>query len=263
MLPGLHHAIVGPDQQGALPHDAIEPCATVTAAGNHMVAQAPMVGANHEHSVARNSRTEPAAVVTSGGGGGGLFVTGGRENNIPRRADQEPAATVTAAHCGGGLSMIGGNREHNQARDASREPAPVVTTAEGGGLYAITGADGFLVQVAGNTFERPGYTRAWPVSSPAPTQSTTPERALVMPPLEQDGLAISRDAVIASYYGTGDNVRPAIEPSATQTAVDRHALLVPAGGTRQQQIVDASVEPSPTRLTRDSHAVTHGSQHTG
>lgn len=98
---GLHHAIVGPDQEGALPHDAVEPCATVTAAGNHMVAHAPFVDANHEHSVPRDAGREPAAVLTASGGGGGLFmVGGGRQNNVARVAGAEPSATVTAAHCG-------------------------------------------------------------------------------------------------------------------------------------------------------------------
>jgi hypothetical protein len=255
---GQHHAIVGPDQEGALPRDTINPCATVTAAGNHFVSQAPLVGANHQNSVPRDAGSEPAAVVTAGAGGGGLFmVGGGRENNLPRDASEEPSATVTAAHSGGGLFMVGANREHNIPRDAASGPAPVLTTAEGGGLYAIAGADGFLVQVAGNTFERPGYTRAWPVTSPAPTQSATPERALVMPPAAaEDGFAIPPDAVVASYYGSGSNVRRVTEPAATQTAVDRHALLVPAGGTRQRQTVDASCEPSPTRMTRDSYALT-------
>jgi DNA (cytosine-5)-methyltransferase 1 len=229
---GQHHAIVGPDQEGALLRDAGNPCATVTAAGNHIVSEAPLIGANHEHSVPRDAASEPAAVLTAGSGGGGLFmVGGGRENNIPRHADAEPSATVTAAHSGGGLFMVGANREHKEPRDAGSEPGPVLGSAGGGELHAVESNEGMLVQVAGHTFERPGssYTRAWPVGLPAPTQSATLERALVAPPVEGDGFAISPDAVIASYYGTGENVRSVTLPAGTQTAVDRHSLLAPPG----------------------------------
>ena len=105
---GQHHAVVGPDQEGALARDASNPAATVTAASNTFVSHAPVIGANHENSVGRDCSREPSAAVTAGGGGGGLFmVGGGRENNRPRPAEGEPSATVTAAHSGGGLFMLG------------------------------------------------------------------------------------------------------------------------------------------------------------
>lgn len=38
-----------------------------------------------------------------------------------------------------------------------------------------------LVAAAGNTYERPGYTRAWPLDGPAPVQTTTAQHAVVVP----------------------------------------------------------------------------------
>lgn len=214
---GLHHAIVGPDQEGAVPRQATQPCATVTAAGNHMVAQPPpLIGANHENSRARPAAREPAAVLTAGAAGGGLYlVGGGRENNRPRDSSVEPAATVTAAHSGGGLYMV-----------APANPGGGDPTADcHAGLSGVPGADGFLVQVAGNTFEREGYTRAWPLQGPSPTQSTTQERGVVLPPGGRR--RASDEALIASYYGNGTNARAVSQPAGTQTAKDRHALLSP------------------------------------
>lgn len=287
---GQHHAVVGPDQRGAVPHDSsVDVSGTVTAAGNTFVAAVPIVGANRDGSIPRESDREPSAVMTAGATGGLFMVGGGREHNVPRDASGAPAPTATAAHCGGGLFMVGGMRDTNVPRDSASEsgptvtggcggggvyvlggnrtnntprnprsnPSATVTTAEGGGLFAAGLPDGMLVDVGGHTYERcgPGTIRARDLNDPAPTQSTTLHRAVVgTPPREGGDFAIPEDAYLAAYNGSGDNIRRVTDPAGAQTANDRHALLVPAGGTRQTQVPDASVNPAPTRMTRDTFA---------
>lgn len=228
---GNHHAIVGPDQEGAIAREtAHQPVATVTTKGNHMV----LVGPN-------------------------------RTNNVARDGSIHPAATVTTAE-GGGLFAV---------QTTSRD---------------------MIVQVSGNTYERPGtdYVRAWPLDAPAPTQSTSLERGVlqerqaILPPgsnspardiddspaptqvttvrpsllggvpVEERGFAVPPDEVgyLTSYYGQPGPSRSLNEPAGTQTTRDRHAVLIPAGGTRQRQLVDIDQGPSPTRLTRDTYALT-------
>lgn len=225
---GTHHAIVGPDQRGALAREAEnQPVSTVTTKGNHMV-------------------------------------------------------------------LVGANRTNNHARDASCHPAATVTTAEGGSLFAVqTTSRDMLVQTGGNTFERPGsgYVRAWSLDAPSPTQSTSLERGVLqeqmilppssnaaarsahespaptqvttvrpsllgVPPVQERGFAIPAEAMLTSYYGTSGPARSlSRQPAGTQTARDRHAVLIPAGGTYQQQITDVDASPSPTRMARDTYAL--------
>ena len=114
---GQHHAIVGPDQRGAVPHDSnVDASAAVTAAGNTFVAAAPQA---------------PTAEQLH------VMVGGARENNVPRDAGRNAAATVTAAHCGGGLYMVGGMRDTNALRDARRSRPDVTGGCGGGGVYVV------------------------------------------------------------------------------------------------------------------------------
>jgi DNA (cytosine-5)-methyltransferase 1 len=71
-----------------------------------------------------------------------------------------------------------------------------------------------LIAVYGNTFERDGYTRAWPVTAPTPAQTTTNERALVIP-------------VGRSNDPDGRRARPVVEPMFTQTSRQEFGLALP------------------------------------
>ena len=82
----------------------------------------------------------------------------------------------------------------------------------------VTETRAMLVQAAGNAWDRAaagGYVRAKPISEPLWTQSGTAETALV-----------------TSYYGREDAVRPTSDPMATVTGDPRHALVVPVNGGR-------------------------------
>jgi DNA (cytosine-5)-methyltransferase 1 len=76
-----------------------------------------------------------------------------------------------------------------------------------------------------------------------------------------DLAAGSDRAYLAAYNGSGHNMRLAVEPAGTQVASDRHALLVPSGGTRQDTAVWIGDNPSSTRLTRDTHALVQLAEH--
>lgn len=69
-----------------------------------------------------------------------------------------------------------------------------------------------IVQGAGNTFERPGYTRAWPVTMPIPTQATTQQHALVV------------DTAYA--YREGHYGQPVSDPMGALTTAYTRGLLV-------------------------------------
>ncbi len=69
-----------------------------------------------------------------------------------------------------------------------------------------------LAQIAGHTFERPGYARIWPVDRPSPAMTTTLAHALVLP----------------IHHGPkGPGARPITIPWPTQTGRQEHALVVP------------------------------------
>lgn len=58
--------------------------------------------------------------------------------------------------------------------------AATIERIERGLLKARTRKPALVVQVGGNTFERPGYARAWPVEDPLKTVTKTSDRALVV-----------------------------------------------------------------------------------
>jgi site-specific DNA-cytosine methylase len=266
---GQHHAVVGPDQRGAVPHDSsIDVVGTVTAAGNTFIAAVPisgepsrpdvMIGGGRENNVPRDATGAPSPTATAAHSGGGLFMVGGmRDRNVARDSESESGPTVTANCGGGGVYVLGGNRTNNNARNPRKDPSATVTSAEGGGLFAAGIPDELIIDVGGHTYERrgAGSIRARSVANPAPTQDTSAHRAVVGAPPRADGdLAVPEDAYLAAYNGSGDNMRRVTDPSGAQTGNDRYALLVPAGGTRQTQAPDASVNPAPTRMLRDTFA---------
>lgn len=93
-----------------------------------------------------------------------------------------------------------------------------------------------IIAAAGNTFERPGYTRAWSPEEPMPTQATTSQHALV----------------VDTAYGVDDtgHIRPVGDPLAAQTARQTQALVVPM--TTNSKAFRASEEPLHTTVAECS-----------
>jgi DNA (cytosine-5)-methyltransferase 1 len=69
------------------------------------------------------------------------------------------------------------------------------------------------LEAAGNTFERPGYHRVWPVDDPLTTQTTTMTKGLAM--------------LVPVEGRVGTAARSAAEPLRAQTARNETALVVP------------------------------------
>ncbi|MGH9066624.1 MAG: DNA cytosine methyltransferase [Acidimicrobiales bacterium] len=112
-----------------------------------------------------------------------------------------------------------------------------------------------VVAGAGNTWERPGsgYARAWPVSDPLPTQTTTNGHGLALPGL------------IAELRGGGsrDKLRPVSDPLATVEAGANHHALVcpplvvqPAHGGDDATRVRGVERPLPTVCASDDRPLT-------
>jgi DNA (cytosine-5)-methyltransferase 1 len=88
-----------------------------------------------------------------------------------------------------------------------------------------------VVQAAGNTYERPGYYRTWPLWQPLGTQAATAQHALV----------------VDTAYAHGNDVthvRRAADPLATQTSQQSQALVVPLRTHGSAE--PAEVSPVPT-----------------
>jgi DNA (cytosine-5)-methyltransferase 1 len=228
---GNHHAIVGPDQRGAVPRSAdVEPIATLTTGGNHMV-----VGANRPNESARDAAAHPAATVTAAGK---LFVV------------RDPGTDM--------LVQTGGNTYERPGSGYVRAwplagVAPTQSaTVERGVLQAPRPGTQLVIGASTSTSERNAG------SDPAPTQVTTVRASLLGGPDGGAEVDAADPAFLASYYGNATALRALSMPAPTQTTRDRHAVLVPAGGTRQEATIDVDLEPSPTRLTRDSYGVADG-----
>ncbi len=102
---------------------------------------------------------------------------------------------------------------------------------------ATTGAldpfDGsLLVAVGGNLHERTGYARAWPTSEAMPTLTGTLDRALVT--------SITHD-------DRSQRARSALEPLATQTGWQEHALVL---ANRENGIPRPTANPIQTIVTQ-------------
>ena len=139
--------------------------------------------------------------------------------------------------------------------------------------------------VAGNTYERPGYTRAWPADlTPFMARTQTASDALACPPLLVnsnhdddraypadrtpfpsrttkigDGIATTGGCLVKNYGGNADDrdmVKPLSEPFATVTTKDHHgvAFLDANGGNWNTEPAPVT-EPFRTRTTREWEAL--------
>jgi hypothetical protein len=133
-------------------------------------------------------------------------------------------------------------------------------------IHLFSGGGGDLAQVAGHTFERPGYARAWIADQPSPVISGTLDKAIITPP----GELFSGEAFAVANFGTerGGHVRDVTEqPMGTLTGggqygitqqsilrVPRDAVIVSYyGGSTVTS--DASRYPFRTQTSVDRHAL--------
>lgn len=100
-----------------------------------------------------------------------------------------------------------------------------------------------IVQAAGHTWEKPGsgYARAWPTTLPLPTQTGTAQHALVV------------DTAYSSIAHAG-KVRSIADPLMTQTGQQSQALVVPAGGTWNEEARPVTA-PFRTRTGNEMEAI--------
>jgi DNA (cytosine-5)-methyltransferase 1 len=154
--------------------------------------------------------------------------------------------------------------------DRLRPLAPKTMQRIVAGLERYAG-EAMTFEATGNTFARRGkdgrlYPRAWPVSSPTATLTTTQTRALVVPMEGREGKQArsvmqamrtqtgrAENALVVPYYGNGTASR-ATRPLPTQTSTDRHALVVPSGGTWNED-ARHSDEPFRTLHTREAYGL--------
>lgn len=95
---------------------------------------------------------------------------------------------------------------------------------------------------AGNVFETTPGNRSKPLSEPLPVQTTTPQHALAQPPAY----------VVAN---NANNVARSVdEPLATATTGNRHGLVVPAGGTWNDDARPTD-EPLRTVTSREAYGL--------
>jgi DNA (cytosine-5)-methyltransferase 1 len=109
-------------------------------------------------------------------------------------------------------------------QDPGRTPRPVMEPMPTQTGRSETGlALPLLVQVAGNTYERPGSTcRTRPVTEPMRAQTATLSEALIQIPVPLP--------LIAELRGGGSDARPVTQPLSTVTARGNHHMLITAGG---------------------------------
>ena len=95
-----------------------------------------------------------------------------------------------------------------------------------------------LVQVGGNTFERPGYSRTWPLDAPMPVVTRTADRAVVLSNMannvpriagEEPAATVTSGGKLALVYAGRENAipRPADEPSPALTTINSLYLVEP------------------------------------
>ncbi|MTD47176.1 hypothetical protein GKE82_23525 [Conexibacter sp. W3-3-2] len=168
-----------------------------------------------------------------------------RQNSAPRSIT-DPAITVAAT--GNHHALVLSNMANNVPRLAGSEPAGTVTS--GNRLALVKPDEAMLVQTGANTYERPGYTRAWSVSEPAKTINGTLDRALVTGPPREPG-----DGVVVGNYGGkgGGHVTCTLtNPTRTMTAAGQSALARVDDGrlTQADPITDEDVARSRFRMLR-------------
>lgn len=228
---------------------ALGPANAVTAGGNHLgVARPPVTtGPDQKGARCRDAEREPAATITTAQNQ--MIVGGNRTHNRGRDASQEPAPPMMT----GDSVFVGAHRKGCNPRLASAEPGPTCVAGDSVYVGSMPASDlaerlvypTMLVSPNGNTPSRdagaePGFTQV----------STT--RAAVA---QWGDYAVGDPRHFAvTYHRSGYQVRDADkEPIGTQTAKDRHALLVKSGGTLQKDSVQAESEPHVSQLTRDAY----------
>lgn len=98
-----------------------------------------------------------------------------------------------------------------------------------------------IVQAAGHTYEHGAYFRTWPTSQPMPTQTGTAQHALVV------------DTAFA-HASDGGKVLSIGAPLMTQTGQQSQALVVPAGGTWNDEARSVT-QPFRTRTGVETEAL--------
>jgi DNA (cytosine-5)-methyltransferase 1 len=228
---------------GHLPRSAAEPMRTQTGQPEHALAW-PFVDTARRHATGRSTGLPLTAVAAEGNHHSLVdpFVDTARANNVPRPA----RLPLSALSSGTNHYLVVPDRGYVVAnftpgwvRDAHDLP-----------LGAMKGRDShaLLVQVAGNTFQRPGAThRVRPTDHPMRAQTATLQEALLVPsggtwrddasPVDRpmptrtatqsDGL-VRLPADFLLPYSRTNPARHAGEPLGTLTSRDRYALASPS-----------------------------------
>jgi DNA (cytosine-5)-methyltransferase 1 len=126
-------------------------------------------------------------------------------------------------------------------------------------------ADPFVLEAAGNTFERRPGERTWPIGEPLRTVHTSASKAIAQPPLLAAGnglreingplVAVEPNGMLIPVEGRdGKSAHPTSRPLRAQTARNETGLLVPAGGTWNDTARPVEL-PLRARTTRDTEAV--------
>lgn len=232
---------------------------------------------------AQTARATVALVVPEG------FQVDLRGTNVARHY-LDPASTVAAS----GLhhAMVVQNNANNLPRELY---GPVGAVTSGNRMYLA--GDGLALRVGGNTFERSGYARAWPLDGePMRAQTAQADTALAIEPgqgyvvgnyspghfrdatqeptgaltaggergVTQQAVVQLSEAILDTYYG-GTAGRSIMAPAGTVPGHPHQGLAVPydeaflarAGGTRQADTA-ALDGPSPTRMPTESYGLAEG-----
>jgi hypothetical protein len=125
-----------------------------------------------------------------------------------------------------------------------------------------------LVTVAGNTYERPGYARAWPVDEPMTVIHGTLDRGVFATPDPADARPILRgEGYVVANYSPGHVRDAAEEPTGALTAGGQHGstqqavLRVPREALISSYYGGSTVtssserDPLRTQTARDRHAI--------
>ena len=187
MTTGSNHLLVTDRRHGTARAVDDLPSTTFTAGGtHHMLVDPPAyVVSNHNPGWTRDAHTDPIGAHTSFDHHALLMPTNGNLRR-GRNPDLEPLPTQTSDKEHGLVVPYDG-----VARLPSW-PLPAQTSVQGDGLVVPAGGgwadqptpiDGLLVQVGGNTYERPGSAcRSRPVSWPMRAQTSTRSEGLVTIP---------------------------------------------------------------------------------
>jgi DNA (cytosine-5)-methyltransferase 1 len=257
LLPVTHTSRNGKVEiTGQLPRSCAEPMRIQTGQPETALAW-PFVDTARRHATGRSVDLPMTAIAAEGNHHALVapFIDTARANNIPRPVD----LPLSAVSSGNNHYLVCPERGYVVANfnpgwmgDADRLPLGAITTRDHHGL---------LVQVAGNTFQRPGSTcRTRPTDQPMRTQTGTLQEALVVPaggswrtdarsavepirtvmPTQTEALVRLPADFLVPYNRTG-NPRSAGEPVGALTTRDRYALARPdpAGGPDLDEFIQA------------------------